>query len=270
MLDWIQALVLGVVQGLTEFLPISSTAHVFLVSTMFGWGDPGAAFSAIIQIGTELAVVIYFRKDLAQIFRNLKKSFQDEGFRQTSEAQTSISLVVGSLPILFIGFLLRDVIETDVRNLYLVASMLIIFGVVLLVVDRFPLRRDNDALTIKSGLLIGLAQALALIPGVSRSGATISAGLALGYGRAQSARFAFLLAIPAVFASGLFELRYGLSGDIQWGSTLFATLISFVIGIVVIHWFLKFISRYSFKFFGWYRILVGSAILLALFSGLVA
>ena len=270
MLDWFQALVLGVVQGLTEFLPISSTAHVFLVSTVFGWGDPGAAFSAIIQIGTELAVVIYFRKDLAQIFRNLKKSFHDAGFRQTNEAKTSISLVVGSLPILFIGFLFRDIIETDVRNLYLVASMLILFGVVLLIVDRFPLRRDSDSLTIKSGVLIGLSQALALIPGVSRSGATISAGLALGYSRAQSARFAFLLAIPAVFASGLFELRYGLSGDFQWGSTLLATLISFVIGIVVIHWFLKFISRYSFKVFGWYRIFLGSAILLALFSGLVA
>jgi undecaprenyl-diphosphatase len=269
-MDWLQALVLGVVQGLTEFLPISSTAHVFLVSKVFGWGDPGAAFSAIIQIGTELAVVIYFRKDIVQIIMNLKKSVQDASFRKTKEATTSISLLVGSMPILVIGFFLRDIIETDVRNLYLVATMLILFGVVLLFVDRLPARRDLEALTIKSGLVIGLSQSLALIPGVSRSGATISAGLALGYGREQSARFAFLLAIPAVFASGIFELRYGFTGEIQWVNTIIATAISFVIGIMVIHWFLKFISRYSFKVFGWYRIIIGFGILLALFSGLFA
>lgn len=269
-MDWLQALVLGIVQGLTEFLPISSTAHVFVISYVFGWGDPGAAFSAVIQIGTELAVVLYFRKDIIQVFSDLLRAWKDQNFRKTPAARSSLALVIGSLPILALGFFLRDLIETDVRNLYLVASMLIIFGVVLLLVERFKVPRIDQDLTLKSGLLIGISQALALIPGVSRSGATISAGLALGYTRSQSTRFAFLLAIPAVFASGIFELRHGFSGSFSWGPTLFATAISFFVGMLVIHWLLQFIGKYSFKVFGWYRIIIGTAILLALFAGAFA
>ena len=270
MTDWFQAFVLGVVQGLTEFLPISSTAHVLILSTVFGWGDPGAAFSAVIQIGTELAVIVYFRNDIARVFSDLSRAIRESEFRATSDARTSLALVLGSVPILIIGFLLRDLIETDVRNLYLVASMLILFGIVLLVVERIAKLRTDQELTYKSGIFIGLSQALALIPGVSRSGATISAGLALGYTRSQSTKFAFLLAIPAVFASGLFELRHGFSGNFDWATTLFSTCVSFVVGITVIHWFLKFISKYSFWVFGWYRIIIGVAILLSLNSGALA
>lgn len=270
MIDWWQALILGIVQGLTEFLPISSTAHVFVVSNAFGWGDPGAAFSAVIQIGTELAVVLYFRKDIMQVLSDLKRAWSDPNFRKTRAAKSSLALVVGSLPILAIGFMLRDFIETDVRNLYLVASMLILFGVVLLLVERLKTPQLDQELTLKSGVLIGLSQALALVPGVSRSGATISAGLALGYTRTQSTRFAFLLAIPAVFASGIFELRHGFSGSFSWGPTLLATAVSFLVGILVIHWLLQFITKYSFKVFGWYRIIIGIAILLALFAGAFA
>jgi undecaprenyl-diphosphatase len=269
-MDWVQALALGVVQGLTEFLPISSTAHVFIFSKIFGWGDPGAAFSAIIQIGTELAVVIYFRKDIADVFRNLLKALSDKQFRKSDDAKTSVALIIGSLPILVIGFALRDLIETDVRNLHLVATMLIVFGVILLLVDRYSRPRDTQDLTYKASMLIGLSQALALVPGVSRSGATISAGLALGYSRNQSTRFAFLLAIPAVFASGLFELRHGFDGEFSWGTTLLATIVSFCVGMLVIRWFMRFISKYSFSIFGWYRIILGISILLALSSGLLA
>lgn len=269
-MDWIQALLLGVVQGLTEFLPISSTAHVFIVSTLFGWGDPGAAFSAVIQIGTEMAVVIYFRRDITQVFRDLTRALRDSDFRTTPEARSSLALVLGSVPILVIGFLLRDIIETDVRNLYLVATMLIFFGVVLLLVEHMATLRENQELTYQASFVIGLSQALALIPGVSRSGATISAGLALGYTRSHSTRFAFLLAIPAVFASGLFELRHGFGGGFDWGTTILSTCVSFVVGIAVIHWFLKFVSKYSFRGFGWYRIVLGSVILIALGSGLLA
>jgi len=269
-MDWLQAVVLGIVQGLTEFLPVSSTAHVFIISSLFGWGDPGAAFSAVIQIGTELAVVIYFRNDIAQVFRDLNRAITQSEFRKSAQAKSSFALVLGSVPILVIGFMLRNFIETDVRNLYLVASMLILFGIVLLIVEQVATIRANQELTYQSSLVIGFSQALALIPGVSRSGATISAGLALGYTRSQSTRFAFLLAIPAVFASGLFELRHGMSGNFDWTMTLLSTCVSFVVGIAVIHWFLKFVSKYSFKVFGWYRITIGIMILLALSTGAFA
>lgn len=269
-MDWLQAVVLGIVQGLTEFLPVSSTAHVFVISSVFGWGDPGAAFSAVIQIGTELAVVIYFRNDIAQVFGDLKKAITQSEFRKTAQAKSSFALILGSVPILVIGFMLRNLIETDVRNLYLVAAMLILFGIVLLIVERVAQVRVNQELTYRSGLMIGFSQALALIPGVSRSGATISAGLALGYTRSQSTRFAFLLAIPAVFASGLFELRHGINGNFDWTMTLISTCVSFVVGLAVIHWFLKFIAKYSFKVFGWYRIIIGIIILSALSVGAFA
>ena len=237
---------------------------------MFGWGDPGAAFSAVIQIGTEIAVLVYFRKDIKQVLQNLLRIFKEPAFRATEDAKSSIGLVVGSLPILVIGFLLRDVIETDVRNLYLVSIMLILFGIVLINVEKYAKIRKKQNLTIASALTIGMSQALALVPGVSRSGATISTGLALGYSREHSTRFAFLLAIPAVFASGFFELRKGFSGGFQWGPTILATAVSFVIGIIVIHWLLKFITKYSFKIFGWYRIILGVLILCLLYFGVLA
>ncbi|MEY3407371.1 MAG: hypothetical protein RL038_432, partial [Actinomycetota bacterium] len=204
MISWFEALILGIVQGLTEFLPISSSAHVFVVSEFFGWGDPGAAFTAVTQIGTETAVIIYFRRELMELLRSLFDWFKYPASRGSEKSNFAWAIVLGSLPIGVIGFALQDLIEGDIRNLNLVALMLITFGVLLIVVERLPIPVRKD-FKISTGVAMGFAQALALIPGVSRSGATISAGLLLGLNREIATRYSFLLAVPAVMASGIFE-----------------------------------------------------------------
>lgn len=256
LISWFEALVLGVVQGLTEFLPISSSAHVFIVSEFFGWGDPGAAFTAVTQIGTETAVIIYFRKDIAKLFKSFVGWFRTPETRGSSETNLVWAIVWGSLPIGVIGFLAQDIIESDIRNLDLVASMLILFGAFLILVERIKIKPRGE-LTLRSGILMGFAQALALIPGVSRSGATITAGLALGLSRESATRYAFLLAIPAVMASGFLE-AFKISGSaVAWGPTLLATAISSVVGYAVIAGLLNFLKNHSFAVFGIYRIFLG-------------
>lgn len=259
-ISWFEALVLGIVQGLTEFLPVSSSAHVFVISEFFGWGDPGAAFTAVTQIGTETAVLIYFRREIFALVKDIKNWFSDKTFRATGESNFAWAIVWGSLPIGIIGFALQDVIESDVRNLNLVATTLILFGVLLIVVERLniPIRKDFK---ISTGVAMGFAQALALIPGVSRSGATISAGLFLGLSREQATRYSFLLAIPAVMASGIFEAFKISSSQVSWGPTIFATLVASVIGYAVIAGLLNFLKNHTFAAFGWYRIGLGLFIL---------
>jgi undecaprenyl-diphosphatase len=275
-ISWLEAVILGVVQGLTEFLPISSSAHILIVSQLFGWEDPGAAFTAVTQIGTEVAVLIYFRHDIVRILRAWWLSLAHIRDR-TNPAWTNIDakmgwyVIVGSIPIVILGLTFAHQIETAARNLYLVAIVLIVFGIVLGIADRFGKKTSTLAkLNLRDGILFGFGQALALIPGVSRSGATITAGLALGYTREAAARYSFLLAIPAVLGSGAYEAtRLSDAQSVAWGPTLLATLVAALIGYSVIAWLLRWISTHSFAPFVVYRIALGSLVLILLSAGVL-
>ncbi|MEU8956628.1 undecaprenyl-diphosphate phosphatase [Streptomyces sp. NPDC048518] len=269
-MSWLESFILGLVQGLTEFLPISSSAHLRLTAAFAGWHDPGAAFTAITQIGTETAVLIYFRKDIARILSAWFGSLVGRVPRSDHDAQMGWLVIVGSIPIGVLGITLKDQIEGPFRDLRLIATTLIVMGVVLGVADRLAARdetggkhravrrrKDLRELGVKDGLIYGICQAMALIPGVSRSGATISGGLLMGYTRESAARYSFLLAIPAVLASGAYELKDAGEGHVAWGPTIFATIIAFIVGYVVIAWFMKFITTKSFMPFVYYRILLG-------------
>jgi undecaprenyl-diphosphatase len=266
---WFEAVVLGVVQGLTEFLPISSSAHLLILSQLFGWEDPGAAFTAVTQIGTEAAVIIYFRREIAAITRAWARSIVDAGMRHEPDARMGWLVIIGTIPIAVLGLLFQDQIETAARNLWLTATMLIMFGLILGAADALGARvKTERELTLRDGIIFGLAQSLALIPGVSRSGASISAGLAMGYTRAAAARYAFLLAIPAVLASGLFEAtKIGDDANVSWGPTILATAIAFAVGFAVIAWLMRWLSTKSYLPFVIYRLALGSLLLLLLATG---
>lgn len=268
----IEAVILGIVQGLTEFLPISSSAHVQIVQQLLGQSSmtkPAlTAFIATIQLGTELAVVIYFWKDLTRI----AKAFFRSIFRGKKSADSKLGwlIILGSLPVVVIGLAFKDLIENQLRNLWVVSFTLIVFGIVLALADRFGKQtREIEKLTTKHGLLFGLGQALAVIPGVSRSGGTISVGLALGYTRRAAARYSFLLAIPAVLASGLYQFAktyQDLPAD-DLAATALGTVVSFVVGYAVIVGLLRYLNRGSFMPFVVWRILLGVAVLLGLLTG---
>ncbi|MCY7372416.1 MAG: undecaprenyl-diphosphate phosphatase [Spirochaetaceae bacterium] len=271
MLSWFEAAVLGLVQGLTEFLPISSSAHIRVVSELAGWGDPGAAFTAVTQLGTEAAVLLYFRNDIVRIVRAWSLSLVRPQLRGDIDARMGWYVIVGTLPIGVLGFLFRDTIEGPARNLWLIATMLVVFGLALGVVDaRARNERPLDRLTLRDALVYGGAQALALVPGVSRSGGTTGAGLLLGYRREAAARYSFLLAIPAVLVSGLFELRKIGDGEpVDWGPTVLATVIAFAVGLAVIVYFLRYISTHSFRPFVVYRVVLGLVLLALLATGVI-
>lgn len=272
----LEAIFLGLLQGLTEFLPISSSAHLRIAGEFLPRaGDPGATFTAITQIGTELAVLIYFRKDISRIIQGffaslLRKNVNAEVRR---DGKLGWLIIIGSLPILILGFIGQESIRTTFRSLWLIATMLILFGLILGFLDwRRPSKRKLDDLTWVHGLLYGFAQALALVPGVSRSGATVAMGRLLGYDRVSALRYSFLLAIPAVLASGLNELGEALSGSpgaFSLSETFVATLVAFLVGYAVIAWLMKFISTRSFAPFVLYRVLLGTAVLTALSTGLI-
>ncbi|MDX3243688.1 undecaprenyl-diphosphate phosphatase [Streptomyces sp. ME18-1-4] len=273
-MSWFESLILGLVQGLTEFLPVSSSAHLRLTAAFSGWKDPGAAFTAITQIGTEAAVLIYFRKDIGRIISAWSRSLFNKTMRKDHDAQMGWLVIVGSIPIGVLGVTLKDQIEGPFRDLRITATMLVVIGIVIGVADRLAARDETggkhrapkqrktlENLGVKDGLIFGLCQACALIPGVSRSGATISGGLFMGYKREAAARYSFLLAIPAVLASGVFETKDALEGGhVAWGPTMFATVIAFASGYAVIAWFMKFISTKSFMPFVYYRVVLGVVI----------
>ncbi len=271
-IGWLEAVILGVVQGLTEFLPISSSAHILIVSRLFGWGDAGAAFTAVTQIGTEIAVLIYFRRDLARILSTWFVSLRRPEVRGSIDARMGWYVIIGTLPIAILGFTFAPVIETAARNLWLVATVLIVFGISLGFVDRWGSKtKALEALNAKDGLLFGFGQALALIPGVSRSGATISVGLAMGYSRVAATRYAFLLAIPAVLASGLYEAtKIGSDDNVQWGQTILATIIALTVGYFVIAWLIRWVATRSFLPFVIYRVVLGSLLLALLATGKIS
>lgn len=273
MIDLLKACFLGVLQGLTEFLPISSSAHLRIFPELFGWGDPGAAFTAVIQIGTELAVLIYFRRDIWRIASAWLAALMRPERRSDPDARMGWFIIIGSLPIVVLGVLLKDVIERDFRNLWIIGSTLIVLGLVLGFADRTSADdRDLSRIGLRDAVLMGLAQALALIPGVSRSGATISMGRLLGYEREAATRYAFLLAIPAVVGAGLFELKEIPNGvnTYGWGPTITATVVSFVVGYAAIAWLLRYVSTRSYTPFVIYRVALGAATLLLLATGVLA
>jgi undecaprenyl-diphosphatase len=269
-ISWFEAVVLGLVQGLTEFLPISSSGHLLVVSAAFGWEDPGAAFTAVTQLGTVAAVVIYFRHDIVRIISVWLRSLVKPELRGDISAREGWYVIVGTIPIVVAGLVFSHEIETVARDLRIVAAMMIIVGLVLAVADRTGARaRTISDLNMRDGILFGLAQACALVPGVSRSGSTISAGLFLGYTREAATRYSFLLSIPAVLLSGLYEAtKIGDSGTtVQWPQTLVATAIAFVVGYAVIAWLLRYVSNHSFMPFVVYRVGLGVLILVMLATG---
>ena len=263
-MGWFEAILLGIVQGLTEFLPISSTGHVRIVPALFGWEDPGAAFSAVIQLGTVLALIVYFRSDIAKITVGWLRGLRHRELRRTPESLMGWYVVVGTVPVVIFGFAFRHQISGGARSLLLIATVLIVGGILMLAIDRVAvLQRDLTSVSWRDGIIIGLCQALALVPGVSRSGATIVGGLVLGFNREAAARFSFLLSIPAVVLSGLFELK-----DVGDGSnnapilaTVVATIFAFIVGYAAIAFLLRYLARHTLTIFGVYRIVVGLIVL---------
>ncbi|CAM3048496.1 undecaprenyl-diphosphatase [Williamsia muralis] len=274
-MSWAQSIVLGAVQGLTEFLPVSSSGHLRIVSEVWFGDDAGASFTAVTQLGTEAAVLVYFARDIVRIiaawFRGLRRpEARDLDYR------IGWYVIIATIPIGVLGFLFKDQIRTGARNLWLIATMLIVFSLVIFLAERYGAKkRPIEQLTRRDGLVMGFAQCLALIPGVSRSGATSSAGLFLGLEREAAVRFSFLLAIPAVTASGLFSLpdAFSPSGDGMQASgpqLLVATLVAFVIGFASIAWLLKFVANHSLNWFVAYRIILGLVVMGLLAGGAIS
>lgn len=274
-MGFLEAIVLGVVQGLTEFLPISSSAHISIVSQLFGWGDPGAGFTAISQLGTEAAVLVFFWRDIVRIIKQWALSLVGRVPRDDPDARMGWLVIIGSIPIGILGYTLQDWIETDLRSLWLTATMLLVFALVIYAADRFASRvtqpKGMKDLSWRDGILYGLAQSMALIPGVSRSGGTIAAGLFMGYSRETAARYSFLLAIPAVIGSGLYQVAKLSDEGVNtaWGPTWAATAIAFVVALAVIAWFMRYISTHTFTPFVIYRIALALLLFALLGTGVL-
>jgi undecaprenyl-diphosphatase len=270
--DAFQAIVLGIVQGLTEFLPISSTAHLRILPAFAGWDDPGAAFTAVTQLGTMAAVLLYFRTDLWRIGRAWLASLRRPELRTGLDARMGWYIVLGTIPIGVFGLVFADQIESGARDLYVIGTTLIVLGLALLAADQVARRdRSIEDITRRDGIVIGLAQACALVPGVSRSGATITAGLMLGFDRASAARYSFLLSVPAVVISGLFELRkIGDEGAAGAAPTILATLAAFVVGYASIAFLLRWLTRHSLAVFVAYRVGLGALVLALAGTGVIA
>lgn len=273
-MTWWQVIVLAIVQGLTEFLPVSSSGHLAIVSRVFFAGDAGASFTAVTQLGTEVAVLVYFARDIVRIVKAWVNGLFVQAHRN-ADYRLGWYVIIGTIPIGVAGLLFKDEIRTGARNLWVIAIALIAFSAVIAAAEYYGRQvRHVEQLTWRDSVIVGLSQCLALLPGVSRSGATISAGLFLGIDRATAARFGFLLAIPAVFASGLFSLpdAFHPSGDGMSASgpqLLVATVIAFVVGFAAVAWFLKFLTRHNMYWFVGYRVALGAVVLALLGAGVV-
>ena len=273
-MSWLQVVVLSVVQGLTEFLPVSSSGHLAIVSRLFFDDDAGASFTAVTQLGTEVAVLVYFARDIARIVKAWVTGLFTPAARD-ADYRLGWYVIIGTIPIGLLGLLFKDEIRTGARNLWLIATALIVFSAVIAAAEYYGRQtRHVEQLTWRDSVTVGLAQCLALVPGVSRSGATISAGLFLGLDRELAARFGFLLAIPAVFASGLFSLPdafhpVGEGMSASGPQLLVATLIAFVVGFAAVSWFLRFLVRHSMYWFVAYRVVLGTVVLILLGAGVV-
>ena len=267
----LEAIVLGLVQGLTEFLPISSSGHLRIVPAFLGWEDPGAGFTAVIQLGTMAAVLLYFRRDLWEIATSWVRELRVPFRQKTEPARLGWFIVIGTIPISIFGFAFSDQIESGARDLYLIGSALILFSFVMLAAERYATRQKQlDEMSGRDGLAVGFAQALALIPGISRSGATISAGLFRGFDRTAAARYSFLLSVPAVVLSGLFELReIGGGSEASVGATIIATIAAFVSGYAAIAWLLRYLANHTLNIFVAYRIPLGILVIALAATGAI-
>jgi undecaprenyl-diphosphatase len=274
--SWLQALVLGIVQGLTEFLPISSSGHLRLTSALFFGDDAGASFTAVTQLGTEAAVLIYFAKDIGRLVGTWFRGFTDAAVRRTADYRIAWLVLLGTVPIVVLGALFKDAIREPARNLWLLATMLVVFGLVLAAAEKWgPKRREVSELTVRDGVIMGLAQACALIPGVSRSGATLSAGMFIGLTREAATRYSFLLAIPAVVGAGVFSVpdvldRGGAGLQPSIAQMIVATAVAFVVGYAAIAWLLRWVAHHSVYVFVVYRIVLGAYIFLLLGLGAIS
>lgn len=273
-MQWIEVILLGLVQGLTEFLPISSSAHLRIVGEILpDSADPGAGFTAITQLGTETAVLVYFWRDIMRILRSWFAAVTGRLDHSDPDARLGWMIIIGTIPIVVLGLLLEQYIDTTFRTLWLIATMLIVFAIFLAIADRFGRQTKLlGELSIRDGIIFGFAQSLALIPGVSRSGGTITAGLLMGYTREAAARYSFLLAVPAVFGSGFYKLLGSFEepdGPYTFAQTMVATGVGFVVAYVVIGWFLKFISTHSYTLFVAYRIILGILVYIFLAFGII-
>ncbi|MEV0399478.1 undecaprenyl-diphosphate phosphatase [Actinoallomurus sp. NPDC050550] len=269
-MNFVQATVLGIVQGLTEFLPISSSAHLLIVPRLLGWKDPGAAFTAVIQLGTMLAVLLFFWKDIVRIIGTWFRSLFDKELRGHLDARMGWYVGLGTIPVSVVGLAFNHLIEGPARNLWINAASLVIMGLVMMVAEWAGRQKlEVGDLNMRDGLIIGGFQCLALIPGSSRSGSTITGGLFLGYTREAAARYSFLLSIPAVVLSGLFELRKVSDGGLPIAGTAVATVVSFVVGYASIAWLLKFLVRHSTLLFTYYRVALGGVLIGLLAAGAI-
>ena len=273
-MGWLEVIVLGIVQGLTEFLPISSSAHLRITSAVFFGNDPGAAFTAVTQLGTEAAVLVYFAKDIWRLLVTWFRGFTDARIRRTDDYRIAWLVIVGTIPIAVLGVLFEDQIQTVARNLWLIATTLILFGLLLGLAEWIGRQRiELNQIRPVDGVVLGFAQAMALVPGVSRSGGTITAGLFLGMTRPAIVRYSFLLAIPAVVASGIFQIPDVFEGGADAPTPvqmIVATVIAFVLGYASIAWLLRYVERHSVYLFVWYRVVLGLVLLVALTSGWLA
>ncbi|WP_042533221.1 undecaprenyl-diphosphate phosphatase [Corynebacterium singulare] len=273
-MSWVQVIVLSIVQGLTESLPVSSSGHLRIVSQLFWGEDAGASFTAVIQLGTELAVLVFFAKDIWRILTAWFAGLADKS-KRNFDYRMGWMVIAGTIPVGLAGVLLKDLIRENFRNLWITATVLILFSLVFILAERRGKKtRGFEELTMKDAVVMGLWQCLALIPGVSRSGGTISGGLFLNLDREVATRFSFLLAIPAVLASGLFSLPDAF--DPQAGQAasglqlLVGSGIGFVVGYISIAWLLKFVSNHSFAWFAAYRIPLGLLVMALLGTGVMA
>ena len=278
-MSWLQVIVLSALQGLTEFLPVSSSGHLRIFSTWWFGADAGASFTAVVQLGTEAAVLVFFFKDIVRIIVAWFRGLFNADKRDDPDYRLGWFVIVGSIPIGIIGLLAKDLIRDAARNLWITAIVLILFSFVFLLAEKMgkqdrPVEpKQLKGLTMKDAIVMGLAQCLALIPGVSRSGGTISAGLFLNMSREAAARFSFLLAIPAVLASGLFSLPDAFDPSVgqsaSWAQLLIGTAIAFVVGYAAIAWFLQFIQKHSLAWFAGYRVILGLLVMGLLAAGII-
>jgi undecaprenyl-diphosphatase len=278
-MTFLQAIVLGIVQGLTEFLPISSTAHLRIVPALFGWhfyggttDDPGAAFTAVVQLGTTAAIVLYFWRELLNVTVAWFRGLFDRGVRDTLEYKLGWYLILATIPVSVFGLIFSDQITTGARNLWVIATTMIALAVVLAAAEKVGRRdREEEQLNGRDAAVVGTAQALALIPGASRSGTTITAGLFRGLTREAAARFSFLLSVPAVVLSGLYEAKdIGNKSGPGAGVTGVALILAFVVGLASIAWLLRWLTRHSTFIFIWYRIALGVLLIVLLATNVLS
>ena len=271
LVSWLEVVVLGIVQGLTEFLPISSSAHLRIVSGVFFGNDPGAAFTAVSQLGTEAAVLVYFARDIAHLVAVWFRGLRSPEARADPDYRLAWLVIIGTIPIAVLGVLFKHQIETVARNLWLIATTMVVFGVLLGLAEYYGRQKiELRQMKVSDGVILGFAQACALIPGVSRSGGTITAGLFLGLQRTAAVRYSFLLAIPAVVAAGLFTIPDIAKGGITPVQMIVATVIAFAVGFAVIAWLLRWVAKHTVYAFVWYRIALGVLLFVALGAGWVS